>query len=62
LSKAAAYEFLARTSSDSEFFLGIACIDDPEERLAVIHAEGFDCTLEELSEAFAHPYRQESDQ
>jgi predicted ribosomally synthesized peptide with nif11-like leader len=52
MSTAAARGFLLRLKSDPEFFFEVAAIEDAPERLRFIRSQGFDCTDEEIADAF----------
>lgn len=56
MSAEAARRLYERTRSDPDFLFRIALMDDPEERAALLIAEGYDCTLEEIADVFMRPY------
>jgi predicted ribosomally synthesized peptide with nif11-like leader len=55
MSTAAARGFILRLKSDPEFFFEVAAIEDSLERLRFIRSRGFDCTAEEIADAFGSP-------
>ena len=44
----AARAFTERMKSDPAFRDKVLAVADPDERLALVHAEGFDCSAEEI--------------
>jgi predicted ribosomally synthesized peptide with nif11-like leader len=52
----AAQRLYERTRSDPDFLFRIALMEDPAERAALLVSEGFDCTAEEIAEAFMRPF------
>lgn len=56
MSEAAARLFVDRMRHDVDFFFRIAGIEDCDERLEAIRAEGFDCTLDEVNAAYNEPF------
>jgi len=48
MSKEAAQAFIERMKSDEAFRAKVMAEEDVEARLALIHAEGFDCSVEEI--------------
>jgi predicted ribosomally synthesized peptide with nif11-like leader len=59
LSTEGAILLLRRAKADPDFFFSVALIEDRDERLRAIRAEGYDCTAEELAEVFSHPAQAE---
>ena len=55
MSEAAAGQCAERMKSDADFLLRIAITADEQERMAVIHSEGFDCTWDEVVAAYGPP-------
>jgi len=49
MSQQAAKAFLEKMKTDQAFADQVMAIDEMAERLRFINAEGFDCTMEELS-------------
>jgi predicted ribosomally synthesized peptide with nif11-like leader len=56
MSDAAARRFVERMKSDLDFFFRIAAIEDCEDRMAMIRAEGYDCTYDEVTAAYGAPF------
>ena len=52
----AARRLFERARSDPDFLFRIALIEDPEERTAVLAAEGFDCTTQEIADVCMQPF------
>jgi predicted ribosomally synthesized peptide with nif11-like leader len=48
MSEDQAKAFVERMKSDSAFHAQVMAAEDVEARLALIHAEGFDCSAEEI--------------
>ena len=51
MTTAAAQQFLERMRSDWDFYFRIALADGPDQRMALVRADGFDCTPEEVRNA-----------
>jgi predicted ribosomally synthesized peptide with nif11-like leader len=56
----AAHRLYERTRTDPDFLFRIALLEDPDERAALLAAEGFDCTPEEMAEVFMRPFARPS--
>lgn len=46
-----AKEVIEKLKTDEAFRTKVMAVEDLEERMKLIHDEGFDCTLEEVKEA-----------